>query len=64
MVFSPFFLEIYTKVYPDWTCGAPTPDHGGTLQHRRGFNPQPRVLEPLFHCTLAPEGFEPLTKGS
>jgi hypothetical protein len=31
--------SIYGKVYPDWTCGAPTPDRGGTLQHRRGLDP-------------------------
>ncbi len=49
---------------PDWTCGAPTPHRGGTLQHRRGLNPQPRVQQSSIHCTLAPEGFEPLTKGS
>ncbi len=58
------FPEIYATVYPDWTCGTPTPDRGGSLQHRRGLNPQPRVQPPLFHCTLAPEGFEPLAKGS
>ncbi len=29
MVFRPVFPEIYAKVYPDWTCGAPTPDHEG-----------------------------------
>jgi hypothetical protein len=27
------------KVYPDWTCGSPTPNRGGSLQHRRGLNP-------------------------
>ena len=56
--------EIYTKVYPDWTCVAPNPDRGGSLQHRRGLNPQPGVRQPSNCCTLAPEGFEPLTKGS
>ncbi len=55
---------IYTQVYPAWTCGARTPNRGGALQHPRGLNPWPRVQQPSIHCTLAPEGFEPLTKGS
>ncbi len=41
MVFSPLFPEIYVKVYPDWTCGAPTPNRGGTLEHHRGLNGAP-----------------------
>ncbi len=57
-------LGIYAQLYPDWTCGAQTPNHGGTVQHPRGLNPWPRVQQPSNHCTLAPEGFEPLTKGS
>ncbi len=56
--------NIYIKVYPDWTCGAPIPNCRGSLQHLRGLNPWPRVQQPSTHCTLASEGFEPLTKGS
>ncbi len=44
--------------------GPQPPNRGGALQHRRGLNPWPRVQQPSTHCTLAPEGFEPLTKGS
>ncbi len=49
--------SIYTQVYPDWTCGARTPNRGGTLQHPRGLNPWRRVQQPSIHCTLVPEGF-------
>ncbi len=57
----PYLPEIYVKVYPDWTCGL---NHGGTLRECWGLNPWTRVQQHLTHCTLAPEGFEPLTKGS
>jgi hypothetical protein len=29
---------ISAKVYPDWTCGAPTSNHRGTVRHLRGLN--------------------------
>jgi hypothetical protein len=86
------FQNIYTKAYPDWTCGVPTPNHGETLRHHWGLSPWPKVpcvaLQQTVSCappflhkgvpwldkwdpspqlrrnTLAPEGFEPLTKGS
>jgi hypothetical protein len=55
--------RIYIKVYPVWTCGPPPPPQRNTPACG-GLNPWPRVQQLPIHCTLAPEGFEPLTKGS
>ncbi len=52
--------NIYAKVYPDWTCEAPTPNHGGTLQHLRGSNPWPRILLATLQPTV-PSGAQPFS---
>ncbi len=50
--YVPTSRNIYAKVYPDWTCGAPTPNHGETLQHLWGLNPWPRVLLATLQPTV------------
>ncbi len=58
MVFS-VIPGIYAQVYPDWTCGVPTPNCGGTLQHLRIFEPLTKGSRsnPPTNCTLRrPEG--------
>ncbi len=50
---------IYTKVYPDWTCGTRCTliGHVGPQPPTRGLDSWTRVLE----ATLQPMGFQPLT---